>query len=198
MANDGPSVQFEILHLVIKLVISFLLARLLYLHELAMLAQPTGSLDSYGFIVSYTHHILSNETVFFSASPIALFLPVLADEIVLKVSLICVVFFGLLAGEVLNLKVREGGCEIDGAANQRVKRNVHLIVFEAILAKDGQRDAAIRVLHVLIVQLLRRFLILFIDREIDIQFHFGALNLGSGAFQWRARSSRRLNRLHRV
>ena len=190
--------QFEILHLVIKLVIGSLLARLLYLHELAMLAQPTGSLDSYGFVVSYTHHIISNETVFFSASPIALLLPVLADEITLKVSLICVVFLGLLAGEVLNLKVREGGREVDGAANQRVKRNVHLIVFEAILAEDRQRDAAIWVLHVLIVHLLCRFLILFIYREIDIQFNFGALNLGSGAFQRRARSFRRFNRLHRV
>ena len=37
VANNGPSVQFEILHLVIKLIVSFFLARLLLFHKLAVL-----------------------------------------------------------------------------------------------------------------------------------------------------------------
>ena len=38
VADDGPSVQFEIFHLVIKLVVSFLLASLLLFHQLAVFA----------------------------------------------------------------------------------------------------------------------------------------------------------------
>ena len=102
MANDGPPVQFEILHLVVKLIISFLPARLLHLHKLAMLTQSTGSLDSYRLIVSYTHYIFSDETVFFVAARPALLLPVLADEIVIKVTFLCIVFLRYLSREVLN------------------------------------------------------------------------------------------------
>ena len=176
-AYNGPSMQFEILHLVIKLVIGFLLAFLLLFHKVSVFTKSTGSLNTYRFIVSYSHYIFSNETVFFIASRPALLFPILADEIVIKVTFLCIVFLCYLAREVLNLKVWETNCEVNRAPNQRVKRNIHLVVFKPILSQNWQGDTAIWVFDVLVMEFLCRLFILVVNGEIDIKLNFGALKL---------------------
>ena len=117
--------------------------------------------------VSDLSDVTLNVAVFVRSSDPVLLAPPLADHVTVKVTLLCVVLLDLPAREVLNLEVGEGDVKNEIAASDRVKSNVHLIVFKSILAEDGQSDCTIGTIECLIIMFLNWLFVFFIDREID-------------------------------
>jgi len=98
--------------------------------------------------------------------------PVLADEIILEVALISVVFLDLLTRKVHYFEVGEGGSQVHHAPGQREKGHIDFIVFETVLAHDWHSDITAWTVCSLVVVLFCWLSILVINREIGRQLNF--------------------------
>ena len=115
--DDVPSVQLEILHLVVKLILKLLASLLLESQYLSLLSNVHVPLGLQLVEVSHSRHMLPYVTVFVEGLGLVLLLPVPHDKVVFEFGLVRVVLLHMLASVVLNLEIWEGGCKKHGAAS---------------------------------------------------------------------------------
>ena len=115
--DDVPSVQLEILHLVVKLILKLLASLLLESQYLSLLSNVHVPLGLQLVEVPHSRHMLPYVTVFVEGLGLVLLLPVLHDKVVFEFGLIRIVLLHMLASVVLNLEIWEGGCKKYGAAS---------------------------------------------------------------------------------
>ena len=66
--NQGPSVQLEVLHLVVKLIVFSFAMRLLHLLDHSLLGQVMGPAHLNGWVISHLADVVTNVAVFVHSS----------------------------------------------------------------------------------------------------------------------------------